>query len=688
MKTTPFEMVFIIREDMNRLSAEKSPYLLQHATNPVDWYPWGEEAFARAKSEDKPIFLSIGYSTCHWCHVMARESFADAEVAELLNQKFISIKLDREERPDVDAVYMAACQALTGAGGWPLTVIMTPEQKPFWVGTYLPRDARYGHIGLMELLDSVAYQWGSSRERLLRTGNEITDFLQSRHTTGSKDGPQKELIHRAVDSLGKVFDRRRGGFGSAPKFPIPHNYLFLLQYSALEKGELAREMTERSLTQMFRGGIFDHIGGGFSRYSTDERWLAPHFEKMLYDNALLVLAYLEAYRLTKRPLYRRVVTRTLDYVLRELTDPLGGFYCGQDADSEGVEGKYYVFTPEEIHTVLGEEGGRFCERFDITEKGNFEGRSIPNLLSCLDFETEEPWLSAAFEKLYVYRLSRTSLHRDDKVLCSWNGLMLAAMAKAGRLLNEEKYLQAAKKAQGFIQDNMLDETGGLWLRWREGEAAHKGQLDDYAFYAFGLLTLYETTLEVFYLREAVRLAQRMKEQFFDSQNGGFYIYSRDGERLISRPKEVYDGALPSGNSVAALVLLQLFSLTGEPAWQEAGERQLRFLAGAMQNYPAGYSMAQLALMRALYPSAELVIASAAPEAPEALFNLLVEKAPPHLAVLLKTRENAQALAELAPFTAEFRLPQSQSVFYLCRNGACSSPVEGLTELEKLIKIYE
>lgn len=672
----------------NRLIHEKSPYLLQHSYQPVDWFPWGDEAFQKARLEDKPIFLSVGYSTCHWCHVMARESFADAGVAELLNQNFISIKLDREERPDVDAVYMAACQALTGAGGWPLTVIMTPEQKPFWVGTYLPREARYGRIGLMELLDSVAYQWESGRERLLRTGNEITDFLQSRsHTAGNKEGPQKELIHRAVDSLGKVFDRRRGGFGSAPKFPIPHNYLFLLQYSTLEKGELAREMTERSLTQMFRGGIFDHIGGGFSRYSTDEKWLAPHFEKMLYDNALLVLAYLEAYRLTKRPLYRRVVIRSLDYVLRELTDPLGGFYCGQDADSEGVEGKFYVFTPEEIHKVLGEpEGERFCERFDITEQGNFEGRSIPNLLGCPDFETEEPWMSAALEKLYAYRLSRTALHRDDKVLCSWNGLMIAAMAQAGRLLGEEKYLQAAKKAQGFIQDNMLDETGGLWLRWREGEAAHTGQLDDYAFYTFGLLALYETTLEASYLGEAIRLAQRMKEQFFDPKNGGFYLYSRDGEQLISRPKEVYDGALPSGNSVAALVLLQLFSLTGEPDWQEAGERQLRFLAGAMQNYPAGYSMAQLALMKALYPSAELVVASAEPEASTALFDLLGEKAPPNLSVLLKTRENAEVLAKLAPFTAEFPLPEAQSVYYLCRNGACSAPVESLVELEELIKI--
>lgn len=407
----------------NELIHEKSPYLLQHAYNPVNWYPWGAEAFEKAKKEDKPIFLSIGYSTCHWCHVMERESFEDSEVAELLNRDFVSIKVDREERPDIDSVYMNVCMAFTGSGGWPLTIIMTTEQKPFYAATYIPKNQKYGTVGMTELLPVIADLWKNKRRELLRTGNEIISVLKERK--GRKNEKiSKKLLIEAADTFKSIFDRKYGGFGAAPKFPSPHNLLFLIRYSYYENDKNALEMAEKTLEQMYRGGIFDHIGGGFSRYSTDSRWLVPHFEKMLYDNALLIYTYAESYQLTKNELYKNVAERTIEYVLRELTDTKHGFYCGQDADSEGVEGKYYTFTPDEVKSVLGEkDGSRFCNSFDITEDGNFEGKSIPNLLKKIA-EAD----NSTLKKLYDYRLRRTSLHKDDKVLTAWNGLMIAALA--------------------------------------------------------------------------------------------------------------------------------------------------------------------------------------------------------------------------------------------------------------------
>jgi len=674
------------KEYSNHLIYEKSPYLLQHAHNPVDWYPWGDEVFTNAKTEDKPIFLSIGYSTCHWCHVMAHESFADAEVAASLNRNFISIKVDREERPDVDAVYMSVCQALTGSGGWPLTILMTPEQRPFWAGTYLPKYSRYGMTGLLNLLDTVAYQWKINRERLTVTGDKIVAMLQkteeNSHLSAEID---RNTLRKTCLWFEQTYDERWGGFGDPPKFPTPHNLLFLWEYAGLEKDKKAQTMVEYSLTQMARGGIFDHIGGGFSRYSTDEKWLVPHFEKMLYDNALLSSVYLEAYHRTGRPLYRRVTERTIGYVLRELNGENGGFYCGQDADSDGVEGKYYVFTPEEIQLVLGpEDGDTFCGWYGITTTGNFEGKSIPNLIENSEYEETPPHIKELCKKLYQYRLKRTSLHKDDKVLTAWNALMIAALADAWRLLQLPAYRTAAETAWNFIQEHLTDGNRRLLHRWRDGEAAYAGQLDDYAFTAFALLKLYDATFNADYLERATEISDQMIEYFFDESKGGFFLYANDSQQLITRPKETYDGAIPSGNSVAALVLARLSRLTGEKKWTEYKEKQLAYLAGQIRQYPAGHSAALFAFMQELYSSQELVCVTTDGQNSAELKKFLQENELPLLSTLIKTRENQLVLAKSAPFTREYPFPKDGTAYYLCKGGTCAAPVHNLHDLKHLL----
>lgn len=666
---------------MNHLQSEKSPYLLQHAGNPVDWFPWGDAAFLKAASEDKPVFLSIGYSTCHWCHVMEHESFEDAEVAELLNRDFVSVKVDREERPDVDAVYMAVCQSLTGSGGWPLTVIMTPGQKPFFAGTYFPKHRRYGQPGLTDLLGRIARLWRDDREQLLRAGEQIAAALTQDQPSGGKE-PDKALLRKGYRLFRQRFDAAWGGFGSAPKFPTPHNLLFLMRYAALEQEPHALAMAEATLEAMARGGIHDQFGGGFSRYSTDEKWLAPHFEKMLYDNALLLMAYVNAYQLTGREAYADTARRTAGYILRELTDDSGGFFCGQDADSDGVEGKYYLFTPEEIRGVLGEADGReVCRLYGITAHGNFEGGSIPNRIG-----QEKPALRLGDErlqKLRAYRLSRTKLHKDDKALLSWNAWAILALARAGRALADGGYSGAAIRAARFIEGNMADGRNRLYLRWRDGEAAHAGQLEDYAVYALALIELYRLTFDPAYLQNAIQRARQMVELFEDTEHGGYFITASDAEQLIARPKETYDGAIPSGNSAAAVVLQRLAALTGEPFWQEAAGRQLRFIAGEIDHYPAGYSFALTALADALYPHRELVCA-VSEGVPEELDAFLRTHPAEELCILVKTAENTEALAACAPFTREYPIPQSGVAWYLCENGACQAPVSdfGKLPLEK------
>ena len=657
----------------NRLSTERSPYLLQHAENPVDWRPWGPEVFEEAKRTDKPVLLSIGYSTCHWCHVMAHESFEDETVAQAVNAAFLPVKVDREERPDVDAVYMAACLAMNGSGGWPLTVLLTPDQKPFWAGTYLPKDQ------LLHLLRKAARLWREDRAGVLATGDTLTAHLQQ-EGQARPGTPSRELVRQAVSQFAQSYDERWGGFGAAPKFPTPHNLIFLLRYAQLAKEEHAREMALHTLNNMYRGGLFDHVGGGFSRYSTDQHWLVPHFEKMLYDNALLALAYTEAFQHTRCPIYGKITRRTLDYVLRELSGPQGGFCCGQDADSDGVEGKYYALTPDELAQALGGvDGLRFCQWYGITPEGNFEGKSIPNLLGQSQFDQDPEDMAALREQMYAYRLSRTALHRDDKVLTAWNGLVMAALARAGLVLDEPWYLDAARQTAEFLAEKLTTSDGRLLACWRDGDAAHPGKLDDYAFLAYGLLELYSATFDASYLTRAVGLADCLLKLFFDGERGGFYPYASDGEQLLTRTKEAYDGAMPSGNSIAALVLFRLSRLTGEMRWREAADLQLSWLAGAAEGYPAGHSFAMLACLEELWPTAELVITAQKP--PEELRGFLREAPRLGLTVLVKTQENAGTLAALAPFTKDYPIPAQGAQYYLCQGGACAQPVDSIPELK-------
>lgn len=662
----------------NRLKQEKSPYLMQHGENPVDWYPWCEEAFQKAAKEDKPVFLSIGYSTCHWCHVMAHESFADLEVADLLNREFISIKVDREERPDIDAVYMSVCQAMTGSGGWPLTIFMTPEQKPFFAGTYFPKYGGYGRFGLMDLLKRVADLWKNNREELLRAGNQITAAINQEQTSNGQK-PNRSLVERAYGQLAQRFDHKWGGFGGSPKFPTPHNLLFLMRYGEVSQEPNAMKMVEITLEDMAWGGIFDHIGGGFSRYSTDEMWLVPHFEKMLYDNALLLIAYTKAYQHTKKESFADTAHRTVRYILRELTSEKGGCYCGQDADSDGVEGKYYVFTPEEVKAVLGEaDGAEFCRLYDITATGNFEGKSIPNRIR----SSVDGWDIGdhRLEKLYDYRLNRTKLHKDDKILLSWNAWAMIALAKARQVLEEPSYLHAAIHIHDFIESKMVTENDRLYLRYRDGDAAYVGQLEDYAVYALALLELYRATFDAKYLQAAIHRAKQMVELFEDKNKGGYFMTAFDGEQLIARPKETYDGAMPSGNSVAAMVLQTLASLTGERSWQAAADRQFSYLAGEIGEYPSASCFGVLAMMGALYLHRELVCASS-DGMPGELAEYLKEHPADDLHVLLKTKENAETLAECAPFTKDYPIPEQGSMYYLCEGGACKAPVSEFSKLK-------
>lgn len=599
-----------LNKEPNRLITEKSPYLLQHAYNPVDWYPWGKEAFDKAKNENKPIFLSIGYSVCHWCHVMAKESFEDNEVAEVLNRDFISIKVDKEERPDIDTVYMNVCQILTGQGGWPTTIIMTPDQKPFFAGTYFPKKAVYGRPGLLDILEAIKKGWKQEKETLIKTGEHIVSLLNEEDNQFiTEESPDKQneiendieleekansLIISAKHFFEESFDERYGGFGKSPKFPTPHHLLLLLKLYEKEKNEHSLEMVEKTLKQMYRGGIYDHIGGGFCRYSTDQQWLVPHFEKMLYDNALLSLAYIETFKLTGEELYMEIVQDTLDYILREMTNEKGGFYSAQDADSEGKEGKYYLFQPEEILQVLGKERGEsFCKEFDITENGNFEGDNIPNLLKNSKFQLSSKDFQEEKKKIYEYRLNRMRLHKDDKILTAWNGMMITAFSQAYAIFGKRAYLEAAEKTAGFIVEKMTKSDGTLHVHYRNSEAVGSGYLDDYAYCVWGFIELYEASHRVIYLQNALDYNKIMLEEFWDEKEGGFFFTSNDSEKLISRPKETYDGAIPSGNSVAAYNLIRLARKMENSELEELAKRQVQFLLKAAKKYPSGHSFALL-----------------------------------------------------------------------------------------------
>jgi uncharacterized protein YyaL (SSP411 family) len=607
---------------------EKSPYLQQHAANPVDWFPWGEEAFAKASKEDKPIFLSIGYSTCHWCHVMAHESFEDEEVGRILNESFISIKVDREERPDLDMIYMAACQAITLKGGWPLSIFMTPESKPFYAGTYFPRTSRMGMPGFVDILRRVAAAWKDDRKALLEASDKITKGIQPRMEGESGPSPGLETLDKAFKQLRQSFDAEWGGFGSAPKFPIPHNLTFLLRWHRRTGDTMALAMVEKTLDAMRRGGIYDQIGFGFHRYSVDKRWLVPHFEKMLYDQAMLAMAYTEAYQSTGKVRYGRVAEEILTYVLRDMTSAEGGFYTAEDADSEAKEGLYYVWTPAELREHLDKElADIFCRFYDIGPHGNFEeGRSILHIRAPLEeFAAREKMevaeleslLAEGRERLLLARGRRVRPLKDDKVLTSWNGLMVAAMAKAYQAIGDPTLLGAAQGAVAFILAALRKPGPRLLRRYRQGDVAYPGYAEDYAFLVWGLIELYEATFEICYLEEAAALNHAMLDLFWDERGGGFFFSGGENEVLIKRSKEIYDGAVPSSNSVAALNLVRLEHMTGDGDLKSKAEQVTRAFAKRIRAYPSAYTQLLAALDFMIGPSREMVVVGDAGREPNA-----------------------------------------------------------------------
>lgn len=664
----------------NHLIHELSPYLLQHAYNPVNWYPWSEEAFAKAKTEDKPIFLSIGYSTCHWCHVMEDESFEDEEVATYLNEYFVSIKVDREERPDIDSVYMTVCQSLTGQGGWPLTILMTPEGHPFYAGTYFPKQSRYGRPGLMDILKSLIKTWQNHREKIEEVSSDIQAHLTDLSThIPSQTELNPTLFKNALQHFKAIYDFEFGGFGEAPKFPTPHRLMYLLRTD----DEEAIEMVKKTLDQMYKGGLFDHIGYGFSRYSTDEAWLVPHFEKMLYDNALLIMTYLEAYEVTKEKRYLMIATKTLDYVLRNLHHQEGGFYCAEDADSEGEEGKYYLFTDEEIIKLLGKEQGEFFNHYyNVTSEGNFEGKTILNRLHT-SIELDEEKIEPLREKVLAYRASRYHLHKDDKILTSWNGLMLVALAKAYRVTQEEKYESLIHETITFINENLLDQ-GRLLARFREGKSHFLGYLDDYAFYVYGLIESYQSTFNTDYLSLAIKLTRDMIELFKDVEAGGYYLYGKDAETLMIRPKETYDGAMPSGNSVAAYNLIRLARLTGDVDLEKEAMEQLQFMATHATHYEISHAFYLIAAKFAIESSQELIAVLPQAQMLNDFKSFLSTNPLFHLTVVVKTKENELELNQLIPYLSNYAY-SSQPAFYVCEGGSCRQPIHDLNQLNEVFK---
>ena len=637
----------------NHLAGQTSPYLLQHSENPVDWYPWGEEAFAKAKREDKPVFLSIGYSTCHWCHVMARESFEEEAVAAILNRSFVSIKVDREERPDIDSAYMPVCQAFTGSGGWPASIFMTPDQKPFFAGTYFPPKARGGLPGFTELLFTIQDRWQKDREGLLASAEEIT-ALFSKQESGERKA-ELSSADAAAAALKNSFDGMFGGFGISPKFPMPSDLLFLLAYSQKKDDAEALAMVEKTLRQMCRGGIFDHIGYGFSRYSTDRYFLVPHFEKMLYDNALLILAYTEAFFVTKKEFYKNVAEKTADYLLREMAAPEGAFFSAQDADSAGGEGAYYVFEPQEILELLGPEEGRaFCKNYGITPEGNFEGRSIPNLLG----KDSQEVSAETLEKVYRYRRRRMDLKTDKKILTAWNALAIAALARLYRASGDERYASAAKECAAFLDAELCRKTT-LFHSRSEGHLGSKGFLEDYAFTVFALLEMYETFFIQEYLVRALDLCTKVLSDFSDPENGGFYLCAKDERKLVFRTKDFYDGAIPSGNSVMAYNLVKISLLFEDSDIEKRAEEQLSACAGRAGGAQSFYYSA---LLMKEFPPAHVTV---------------VLKESGELERLKKKFRHDELVTVLFEPSETYPLVNDRTTFYICRNFSCYPPVNEL-----------
>ncbi len=674
---------------MNRLSKENSPYLLQHANNPVDWYPWGEAALQKARLEDKPILLSIGYAACHWCHVMAHESFEDESIAQRMNAWFVNIKVDREERPDLDSIYMKAVVSITGQGGWPMTVFLTPEGHPFFGGTYFPPAPRYGMPGFSQVLQSVAMAWRDRRDEVHRSASQIIDHLKATSQISKITGSQtfsSDLLGMAIQQLADRFDSKWGGFSPAPKFPQPMVIEFLLRENVRTGNPLALEMAEFTLEKMARGGIYDHLGGGSARYSTDERWLVPHFEKMLYDNAQLARLYLHAWQITKKPLYRKVVEETLDYIQREMTHPGGGFFSSQDADSEGEEGKFYTWSQMEINQVLGEDAQLFSEVYGVTEAGNWEGKNI----LCLEKSPEEiagnmgielnelsVRMKSARQKLFQSRKNRIHPGLDDKVTISWNGLAMAAFAEAGSILERQDYLETATHNAEFLYQTMRTETGRLLRTWKSGaKAKNSGFLEDYAFLAEGLLALYQAGFETKWFEWALDLAEQMLFYFQDRENEGFYDTADDHEQLIQRPKDIEDNAVPSGNSRAVQVLIKLGMFTGEDKYFQIAERAFHPISGLLDRYPFGFGDWLGAASLYFSRGAEVALIGDINEITPFL-RVIHDSFRPFLALAAGQDLDSKRIPLLQDRQKLNGLPTA----YICRQFVCLSPVTDIQEFK-------
>ncbi|HJS51914.1 MAG TPA: thioredoxin domain-containing protein [Pyrinomonadaceae bacterium] len=678
----------------NRLSRETSPYLLQHAHNPVDWYPWGDEAFEKAKSENKPILLSIGYSACHWCHVMEHESFENEKIAALMNELFVNIKVDREERPDLDEIYMNAVQMLTGRGGWPMTMFLTPDRKPFYGGTYFPPEDRQGMPGFPRILMGVSQAYRERPEDVQKSVSQILAALQRMaESQETSKNLSPAVVAAGAENIARAYDSDNGGLGQAPKFPNAGVYELFLRHYSDSKNERFLEMVLHTLTKMAHGGIYDHLGGGFHRYSVDAKWLVPHFEKMLYDNAQLVRIYANAYTISREPLFRSVVEETLGYLCREMLDPKGGFYSTQDADSEGEEGKFFIWTAEEINRVIGEsEGEIFCRMYDVGEPGNFEGKSILHPILTIDQASKlyrkEPGEIAALvarakEKLFAEREKRVKPFRDEKIITAWNGLMLSGLAQAIQLSENSRWIDAAARTIEFIFSDMTRD-GLLLHTHKDGHSKLLGYLDDYAFLAIGLLDLYEAVFDRNYLDRAIQLTDVLLREFLDERDGGFFFTGKSHEPLISRNKPVFDASIPSGNAMAAQLLLRLHHLTGDNRYRAPAEKILRSYYDAMESQPFGFAHMLCALDFYLHGAKEIVIVGnpAEPGVKELVAQVNATYLPNKV---LQLARPGTAFAAISPLLQGKSQVDGKPTAYVCQNFTCSPPVTSRNELQALLE---
>jgi len=689
----------------NRLIQEKSPYLLQHAHNPVDWYPWGPDAFAKAKKENKPIFLSVGYSTCHWCHVMEEESFADPEIGKLLNDVFVCIKVDREERPDIDTLFMNVCQLITGSGGWPLTIIMTPDRKPFFAGTYIPKSSRYGTLGIADLIKRIQHLWTAKHQEIMESADQITDVLRQGLPVPRGEELGREDLDLAYVNLEQTFDYEYGGFGDSMKFPTAHTLSFLLRYWKRTGTSKALVMVEQTLKAMRSGGIFDHLGFGFHRYTTDREWLIPHYEKMLYDQAMIAMIYLEAYQATEKETYAQTVRSIMTYVFNQLTSPHGAFYCAQDADTEGEEGKFYLWTSEQIRESLSKGKADFaCSVFDIQEEGNFVeqmagqrvGQNILHMPKTISELAGEMNVSESIvlkhiddirNKLLAEREKRPRPYTDDKILTDWNGLMIASLARAGSVLNDVQYIQAAEKAFGFILHHLRQSDGTLLHRFRDHESAVHGFLNDYVFLTWAAIELYEATFKADYLEIALHLTEQTLNDFWDAKDGGFYLTGKDSNDLVVRTKDLYDGAIPAGSSVAMMNLLRLSRMTGNTKYEDKAYQTQRSVAHIVRKAPFGYTQLLLAIDFAVGPTHEVVITgnSNAKDTRQMLQALYSKYIPNKVVIFRPAEEKSPPIMRLAKFTEPYKPLDSRATAYVCRDFSCQPPTEDIHEMLELLE---